>query len=97
MHLMSIEHETLLRMAQAGGELERWDGGYWTTPGQPPQEQRVWPAGFLLPRWYVSFVVVRSLEAKGLLVRAGVWAAEWRDRRRLSEAGWAWASTASAA
>ena len=64
------QRETITRMAAAGGTIERWDGGFWTTPGmeyemRPGYAAHIEP--FRVPKWYVQVGTLRALESYGLL------------------------------
>lgn len=85
--LPPLHRGILHEMAGSGRPLVRWEGGYWTTEERTTARRRDWPSGYSLPEHFVSIGVVRDLEARGLLRRKGIHAAEWRDVRELTDFG----------
>jgi hypothetical protein len=73
--------EVIEKLTEAGsdGVLERWPGGFWTTPGME-RESHGWPV------WSVTVQTVRAMERLGLLRRLHRYPEEWRDDRELTDA-----------
>jgi hypothetical protein len=73
--------EVILKLTEPGepGVLERWPGGFWTTPGME-RESHGWPV------WSVTVQTVRAMERLGLLRRLHRYPEEWRDDRELTDA-----------
>lgn len=83
---MKLSHtmlEVLRRLLRDGGRLYPWPGGFWTTQPAPEGWRSGWPTG----RWYASTNTVRAMERHGLLERCFEDTREWRDVRRITEAG----------
>lgn len=74
--LSSTQVEVIERLEREGGTLRRARGGYWSTTATPVDANKI-------PTWSVDIRTVRSMEKRGLLVRTGLHAQEWRDERRL--------------
>lgn len=72
----------LIELYATGGRLERWPGGFWTTPGR---ESRDLGAG-RIPNWSVGTNTVRAMTKAGWL-EAEPGHPEWCAPRRLTEAG----------
>jgi hypothetical protein len=54
------------RMQATGGTIERWPGGFWTTPGTGFDEA----GAYRVPHWYVGTNTVAALVARGYLVES---------------------------
>jgi len=81
--------EVIEKLTEPGsdGVLERWPGGFWTTPGIEWRWQKdIGHEPYRLPRWYTTVHTVRAMEKKGLLRRMGHHPEEWRDDRQITEA-----------
>ena len=50
-----------------GGKIERWPGGFWTTPGIEFDQR----PGYRVPNWYVGAGTVKALEKLGVLRETG--------------------------
>jgi len=79
--LSRTQLEVILKLSDPAspGVLERWPGGFWTTPGMERKEHG-WPV------WSTTVQTVQALERKGLLRRMFIYPEEWRDDRQLTEA-----------
>lgn len=78
--LSRAQREVMAKLATAQPPvLQRWPGGFWTTPGIATEANR--PG---VPVWWTGIATVRALETLGLLVRAERHLEEWRDDRRLA-------------
>lgn len=58
---------TLAEMSEHGGELVRWQGGFWTYPKCPIAGES-WPHKHRIPQWYATFGTVRALLDRGEIV-----------------------------
>ena len=58
--LSDTQRETVRRMKDAGGKIERWPGGFWTTPGMT-QNLRGYP------EWSVTTHTIKALVRKGVI------------------------------
>jgi hypothetical protein len=65
MKITNTQLSVVERMRADGGVLERWPGGFWTTPSSPVE--KVDSDGVKVPEWYVEIRTVRALVAKNLV------------------------------
>lgn len=81
----------LRRMVETQRTLRRWDGGFWTTdagPGCYAPRVRLGPGvDSAVPSWWVGIATVRAMERGGWVERTNVHPEEWRDERRITDAG----------
>lgn len=52
--------ETVTRMRACDRKIERWPGGFWTTPGMTKNLRGA-------PMWYVTTQTITSLERRGVV------------------------------
>lgn len=81
------QRDVLRNMAEHGGRIERWPGGFWTTPGMRYDLARHRGDEYHSPHWSTTVHTVNAMERKGWLRRAGRFAEEWRDDRELTDEG----------
>lgn len=62
--LSPTQSEVIARMRAAGGYIERWPGGFWTTPGM--RYELKW-GGVKVPEWSVAWNTVNALAKRGLI------------------------------
>lgn len=53
------------QMRRAGGRIERWPGGFWTTPGTKVERE---DAGYKIPAWWCSTQTVQALARRGVII-----------------------------
>ncbi len=68
MKLSPTMTEVLGKMRAAGGRIERWPGGFWTTPGQPFTTRDGGGGLYKVPAWWTATGTVRALADRGLIV-----------------------------
>ena len=81
----SPEQAEVLKRILSSGSIERWPGGFWTTPGQS-FVLRYHPA-VEIPAWSTTLQTVQAMEKRGWLVRVHKYADAWRDDRVLTALG----------
>ena len=64
MKLSDTMLDVVAKMRAAGGRLERWPGGFWTTPGMAVKSIS---QGYRIPVWSTSTHTVKALAARGVI------------------------------
>jgi hypothetical protein len=77
MKMTKTQTEVVRQMVEAGADLVRIPGGFWTTRGAVLN-------GRGAPEWSVQVQTVRAMERAGVLVRANEFPEEWRDTRKMA-------------
>ena len=61
--LTPTQADLVARVRAAGGLIERWPGGFWTTPGCSHRKSGL----YKVPDWWVGTGTIKSLVGKGVL------------------------------
>lgn len=75
------------RMRAAGGVIERWEGGFWTTPGMAFQSRPYQGGSYRSPEWSITngALVLRALAKRGFVVPSKYGAPGFVVEYKLSE------------
>ena len=68
MALSSTQQQAVAKIRADGGKIERWPGGFWTTPGMTFVQRN----GYRAPDWYVTVQTIAVLSRLGLLRKTKV-------------------------
>ena len=70
MKLSPTQLDVLAKMRAAGGRIERWPGGFWTTPGTEAVNIADRGKDYQVPEWYAGISTLRALEKAGMVAEA---------------------------
>jgi len=66
--LSPTQEQAVAVISANGGKIERWAGGFWTTPGMTFVQR----TGYRAPDWYVGAPTIAVLSRLGLLRKTKV-------------------------
>lgn len=69
--LSPTQQDVVAKMRAAGGRIERWPGGFWTTPGTAFTMSHGGGLGsYKVPDWWIGVRTLYALEKAGLITQS---------------------------